>query len=128
LKRPLGGRAAYPYLLDQARRVTRDAYVCYQTNRYSVPWQCAGQEVSIREEQGQVQVERGGVQIASHSLCTRRYQTLTHLAHNADIPLSTDGRPGRGKAKGTIRADEPEMQVRSLAVYEEACQPGGTGA
>lgn len=120
---PLAGRAAYPYLPEQGRRVTRDAYVCYQTNRYSVPWQCAGQEVSVREVDGQVQVWRAGEQIAAHALCTGRYQTLTNATHHADIPLGTSGRPGSGKAKVTIRADEPQVQVRSLAVYEEACLP-----
>lgn len=117
---PVAARSPYPYLPEQTRRVTRDAYVAYQTNRYSVPWFSAGQEVSVREVDGQVQIWRGGEQIAVHALCLSRYQTLTNPAHHADIPLSSSGRP-QGKAKVTIRADEPQVEVRSLAVYEEVC-------
>jgi hypothetical protein len=118
---PLGGRGAYPYLPEQARRVSRDAYVCYQTNRYSVPWQYAGQEVSVREAGGQVQVWRGGEQVCAHALCLGRFQTLTLAAHHAGLPLGPGGRPA-GKAKVSIRADEPQVQVRSLAVYEAFSQ------
>lgn len=119
---PVAGRAPYPYVPEQVRRVTRDAFVSYQTNRYSVPWQVAGQEVAVREIDGQVQIWRGGEQIAVHSVCTGRYQTISLAAHHADIPLGSSARP-QGKAKITIRADEPQVQVRSLAVYDEVCLP-----
>ncbi len=123
---PLAGRAAYPYMPEQARRVTRDAYIAYQTNRYSVPWLAAGQEVTVREIDGQVQIWRGGEQLAVHGLCTGRYQAITNPAHHVDIPFSQSGRP-QGKAKVTIRADEPQVQVRSLAVYDEVCLPTPEG-
>ena len=123
---PLAGRAPYPYVPETARRVTRDAYVCYQTNRYSVPWLLAGQEVSVREIEAQVQIWRGGEQVCVHALCTGRYQTLTNPAHHADIPFSLGNRSG-GKAKITIRADEPQVEVRSLSVYEEVCLPEPVG-
>lgn len=119
---PVAGRTPYPYLPEQTRRVSRDAFVCYQTNRYSVPWQNAGQEVSVREIDAQVQIRRGGEQIAVHGFCPGRYQTVTLAAHHADIPLGVSGRP-QGKTKITIRADEPQVQVRSLSAYEEVCQP-----
>src|SRR5262249_52122083 len=123
---PLAGRTPYPYVPEAARRVTRDAFVSYQTNRYSVPWLTAGQEVTLREVEGQVQIWRGGEQIASHVLCTGRYQTLTQAAHHADIPLGASGRPQQ-KTKITIRADEPQVQVRSLTVYDEVCLPQSQG-
>jgi len=123
---PLAGRAPYPYVPEQQRRVTRDAFVSYQTNRYSVPWQAAGQEVAVREIDGQVQIWRGGEQIAVHTLCPGRYQTISLAGHHADIPLGSSGRP-QGKARVTIRADEPQVQVRSLSVYEEVCLPQAEG-
>ena len=123
---PVAGRAPYPYVPEQVRRVARDAFVSYQTNRYSVPWQVAGQEVAVREIDGQVQIWRGGEQIAVHSLCLGRYQTISLAGHHADIPLGGSGRP-QGKAKVTIRADEPQVQVRSLAVYDEVCLPHTEG-
>ena len=123
---PLAGRAPYPFVPETVRRVSRDAFVCYQTNRYSVPWLWAGQEVSVRERDGQVHIFRLSEQIAVHALCGRRYQTLTNPAHHADIPFS-QGASKKGKARITIRVDEPQVQVRELSVYEDLClsEPGG---
>jgi transposase-like protein len=36
---PLLGRAAYPYASEETRRGSRDAFVSFKGNRYSVPWQ-----------------------------------------------------------------------------------------
>src|SRR5215470_16154250 len=35
---PIAGRLPYPYVDEELRRVARDAYVSWESNRYSVPW------------------------------------------------------------------------------------------
>jgi hypothetical protein len=37
------------------RKVSRDALVAWQSNRYPVPWQHAGHEAWVREKAGQVE-------------------------------------------------------------------------
>jgi Integrase core domain len=113
---PLLGRAPFPLSGGQLRRVGRDAYVTYQANRYSVPWQAAGTEVEVREVGGQIEVWRANQRLASHPHCQERYQVLTVAAHHQGMPWGPAQR--RGKNRITITAAAPQVEVRSLAVYE----------
>lgn len=145
----LDGRIAFPYVPEETRRVARDAYVTYHTNRYSVPWTAAGRQVSLREGDGRLQVWLGEERIAEHALSSGRYQVLTQPGHHADIPLSpssssggTSGSGGPGRHKPSVRIvapcaapvasarpaavpDAPTVQTRSLGVYEALAQAVG---
>lgn len=121
-------QAAYPLVLGQLRKVSRDGYVAYQSNRYSVPWQAAGQEVMVAEEQGKLKIIRAGCCLCIHDLCSARHQTVTVAAHHSGIPL---GSPRSGKARLELKLTAPRMQVevRPLSVYaalleeKSACAP-----
>jgi transposase len=119
---PIAGRAPFPILLGEPRRVAKDAYVSYRANRYSVPWRVVGQEVWLREVDGQLEIRRDGERLALHSLCTGRHQLITVAAHHQDMP--TGSSPRRGKAQILIRERAPQVEVRSLSVYE-ALATGG---
>lgn len=124
---PLLGRAAYPYASEETRKVSRDAFVSFKGNRYSVPWRVAGQEVLVQEAEGQLHIRRGGERLASHLLCAPgAHQVVTVAAHHENIPLGTSERSG-GKARIVIRPQEvdlPVVEVRSLLAYEmEAVTP-----
>ena len=120
---PLLGRAPFPLPGGQLRRVGRDAYVAYQANRYSVPWELAGQEVEVREVGGQVEIWREQQRWASHAHCAGRYQVITVAAHHHGMPWGPAGQ--RSKPRITIAAGAPAVEVRSLSVYEAVAR-GGT--
>jgi transposase len=111
---PGHNRRAYPLVVEVARRVSRDAYVCYQSNRYSVPWQQAGRHMLVREIGEQIEIVRDGHRLALHTRCTGRHQSVTVSAHHAGMPTSA---PNGGKARLSLRVSAPEVEVRSLAVY-----------
>lgn len=110
------GRPPFPYGPTVRRRVSRDAFVSYRSNRYSVPWSVAGQEVTLREQGGELEIEHSGSCLARHVLCTGKHQVRTVPAHHAGIPADAT-RPG-GKTRITLSVSEPEVEVRSLAAYE----------
>ena len=112
---PLCSRRAYPLVVECVRRVSRDAFVCWQSNRYSVPWQNAGQEVLVRETDAVVEILRDHKQVAAHSRCLGRHQNLLVAAHHAGIPTAS---ARGGKARLSLTACAPQVEVRSLAVYE----------
>ena len=118
---PLGNRACFPYAAEESRKVSRDAFVSFRGNRYSVPWRVAGQEVLVREQEGQLLIHRGGERLAVHLLCpSRTHQMVTIAAHHEGIPLGLLERGG-GKAKihiGATANDLPVVEVRSLMAYE----------
>jgi transposase len=112
---PLASRRAYPLVVERVHRVSRDGFVCWGSNRYSVPWQHAGAEVRVREAGEVIEILRAAAQIAVHARCRSRHQTLLIAAHHADIPTN---RVRAGKARLALAARAPEVEVRSLSVYE----------
>jgi len=112
---PLAGRSPYPYIPEVTRRVSRDAYVAYGANRYSVPWLLAGRDVRVCEIAGHLEVYAGAERIASHRLCADRHQVLTQHQHHQGIPLYTASRSTPDKI--LIQVRPPEVEVRPLAVY-----------
>lgn len=119
---PLMGKASYPYASQQTRRVSRDAFVSYRGNRYSVPWRVAGQEVLLYEIEGHLQVHRSGERLAVHLLCLAgTHQCAIVPSHHEGIPLGASLRPGKAKIHVRESARHcPVVEVRSLDVYEQA--------
>lgn len=114
-------RRAYPLVVECVRQVTRDAFVCWRSNRYSVPWQNAGKQVLVRQVDATVEILREAMQLAVHPLCLGQHQTIVVAAHHADIPLNLAHRGGKARLSLTVSA--PEVEVRSLSVYEAfACE------
>jgi len=112
---PLLSRRGYPLVVESLRRVSRDAYISYHGNRYSVPWQNAGKEVLVREVGDQIEIIRDKTTLAVHLRCFGNNQLVTVAAHHADIPL---GNKASGKARLSLKVTSPQVEVRSLAVYE----------
>lgn len=120
--KPIGERLPFPLVPQQIRRVAKDAYVSYHTNRYSVPWRAAGQEVCLLEVDGYLEIRRDQTLLARHPLCSDRYQRITVAAHHAQIPSGTPSR--RKKATITLSREAPTVEVREMAVYEALAWEG----
>ena len=114
---PPAGRLPFPYGPTVVRRVGRDAYVNYRGSRYSVPWQAAGQEVTLRATGGELEIWQHGSRLAVHTLGGGKHEVHTVPAHHADLPSSTTTGPGV-KNRITILTGAPEVEVRPLAAYE----------
>src|SRR5690606_9964806 len=57
----------YDTSIVSRRKVSRDGYVVVRTNRYSVPWNYAGQWVTVRETpNGWLEIVDGNKLVASH--------------------------------------------------------------
>jgi transposase len=119
---PVNGRLPYPYAGDEPRKVARDAYVCWQASRYSVPWQYAGKQVRVRERDCAVEIRCGAELIARHAPAVRRHQVVTCREHHAGIPLGTRA---PGKTLIHIRQSAPVVEQRTLDAYESLAMGGG---
>ena len=62
--------AVLPYMerREEARKVSRQCYVSYKGNRYSVPWKYAGRECRVVEESGKIMIEIDSVRVADHEI------------------------------------------------------------
>lgn len=113
---PIAGRAPYPFVEEELRRVSRDAYVAWQGNRYSVPWRYAGQQVRVRGQGKVVQVYAGTGCIAVHPVLLGKHQLAGVAEHHAGIPL---GRlRSATKTQIQLRSLAPAVEVRPLAAYD----------
>ena len=65
---PIQGRPAYVPHVTDTRRVSRDCYVSYLGNRYSVPWRHAGRESTVTESDGKLSVTVDGTVVAQHEV------------------------------------------------------------
>ena len=112
---PVDGRLPYPYMDDEQRKVARDAYVCWNGSRYSVPWQYAGKEVWVRDHGRSVEIRYSAERIAVHAPAARRHQVVTLSQHHVGIPTH-----GRQSAKTLIHIAQsaPVVEHRPLAAYE----------
>ncbi len=52
----------------ETRKVSRECYVSYKGNRYSVPWKYAGRECSVIEDSGKIMIEIDSVTVADHEI------------------------------------------------------------
>jgi transposase len=121
---PILGRRAYPFVPGVHRKVARDAYVQWETNRYSVPWQLAGSPIQVHARHGSLDLYAGGARVAVHSQHAGRHQRITDPAHHRGMPFVAQGPPASRKLH--LQLGAPEVEVRSLASYElweEAEQP-----
>lgn len=99
----------YTVKVEGVRKVSRDCYVSYKGNRYSIPWKYAGQIATVLEEENTISITAGS-------------ETVVH-----DI-LSGSGRISRNKEHfaGLLKAirDEnidqykQEVEKRDLKEYE----------
>jgi transposase len=117
----INGRASYPCVCDEERKVASDAYVSWQGSRYSVPWIYAGREVWVREHGHQVEVRCGAEMIARHVPSQRRHQVVTLTEHHTGIPL---GSSPSGKTLIHLQQGAPVVETRSLAAYESLAAAG----
>ena len=96
---PLSSVPAYMTRREESRKVSRDCYVSYRGNRYSVPWKYEGRECMIIEESATLKIEIDSGIVADHTI------------------LSGTGRISRNKEHfdGLLKA----IREENSAVYEQ---------
>lgn len=107
-------------LVDRhTRRVSNDALVSYEANRYSVPFAYVGQTVQVQDDKnGMIRIYSGEQIITEHPKATGRYQVMTNKKHFKGIRKT-----GQVKAPTftptLVSKSTPEVVERSLSIYDE---------
>lgn len=133
---PIDARPPYQIVLTEHRRVTRDCYISYRGNKYSVPWKCAGREAKLFVWDSKMDVEIGEETVCTHEVVpgSRRcikvkehfeglYKEIWHRNRGAHIRRIE----GHGKGEPPIPVlGEPganvQVQKRDLAVYDAVAE------
>lgn len=95
----------YMVELVETRKSHKDCHLEYQGNRYSVPFQYARRELTVRAQGDQLRIFAGETLIATHALCRQKHQMITDPAHFAGIFRSAE------------RGDRPAVQDQFLTTF-----------
>jgi transposase len=104
-------------------RLPRDHYVRLDSNDYSVHPAVIGRRVEVIAGLDRVRVLSGGQLVADHERAWSRHQTLTSPEHHAAAAALRRARVGVLRPAG-----EPEVEQRSLDVYDAMLGTGDGGA
>ena len=114
----------YDLSMVSTRRSSKDGFISYSGNRYSVPSGHALSQLTVRETpEGRLEIDAGLECVARHDLASGRHQSIVDPAHfealwqafkersDPDQILLAGPRLGR-------EVSEPQVEVRSLQLYE----------
>ncbi len=78
---PVSAVPAYMTRKEEIRKVSRDCYISYKGNRYSVPWKYSGRECRIVEESSILKIEIDSSIVAEHGILTGTGRTSRKKEH-----------------------------------------------
>jgi transposase len=122
----LGSLHVPPYDLSivSSRRSSKDSFISYGGNRYSVPAAYALSPLTVREKpEGMLEIYAGLDCIARHDLVSGRHQSVVDPTHFESLWRALKHRqgvaspPAAGPRLGP-QVGEPQVEVRSLDLYE----------
>ena len=134
--RPLhvASRPEYVVYRVAKRKVTRDCYLSYESNLYSVPYRFAGREATIKARAGRLQVHIDGEQVCEHELLTGSHRVSRNKEHFKGLLKEIhDHRKGDHGQQGKLRrldlpgGGDVYVEKRDLAVYDRFAASTGGG-
>jgi transposase len=103
----------------QSRKVSLDAFISFENNRYSVPYQWVGQTVEVLDlKNGRIRIYHGNQLLAEHSKATGRQQTVVHKKHFEGLRTLGQHQVPKPMPK-LVPKPVPEVMERDLSVYEQ---------
>lgn len=120
-----------PYQIVQkfGRKISRDCFVQYLGNRYSVPWKHATRDATLLIQNGSLKVEVAGEAVCEHELRAGSGSVVRVKEHFAGLYKETRSRNllvhEARSHKQTRLLVGPTVEERPLAVYDQFCNLGG---
>lgn len=111
---------AYVVRREEVRKVMRDGYVSYQGNRYSVPFQNAGQSVLLEIQGDRMTIRHGSECLCSHVMVPGRSRVVREKEHFKgllSLAMKCNAQCKR-TTKPLFKMIGPEVERRPLSVYD----------
>ena len=115
-----------PYMVirKENRKISRDCYVSYLGNKYSVPYRFAGRLSEIRISEGMLQVLVDGEQVCEHEIVLGNHRVIRTKEHFQGLLSETLKQNSQCSkaAQIPIKFSDIEVEKRSLAIYDAFCE------
>ena len=123
---PVAGKTPYQFVRIEYRKISRDCFVSYIGNRYSVPWRNAGRQARILVMNGRMKVEIAGETVCEHDVRAGANAVVRVKEHFEGLLAELRGRNLRAHAQRTMKLPAmPDIEHRPLSVYDQFLNPGG---
>jgi transposase len=128
-----GGLAPYQVTLTEYRKVSRDCFLSYLGNKYSVPWKYAGRNVKLLIKESRMDVVVDGDVVCSHEIvegshrCVRvkehftgLYKEILHRNRTRHMRRISSSQVRSSKSVRVMgQYSDVEVQERDLKMYDE---------
>ena len=125
----LSDRPPYQIVQRFTRKVSRDCFVSFLGNRYSVPWKHAGREATLLVQDGTMGVLVGGEVACEHELRAGSSNIVRVRDHLKGLYKEVRSQNLLVQERGPPRQSRlqvgPVVEQRSLSVYDQFLTPGG---
>jgi transposase len=113
----------YRVVVEESRKVSRESFVSYRGNQYSVPYRYAGRNATIRIDEGLLKVFVGAELLCTHEILPGSGRVSRDQSHFKGLLQEImDEEPRRRQGLPVLVFDPVvEVEKRSLSVYEALC-------
>jgi transposase len=111
---------AYVVNRECTRKISRDAYLSYNGNRYSVPYRFAGREARVRIGNNSIKVYVGSELICEHEILTGSGRICRDKEHFSGLlsEVLKENKARLNQSPSVLRFSEVMVETRPLDVYD----------
>ena len=116
----IAGIPPFSTSIMEPRKITRDAYISYLGNRYSVPYIYAGRNGQVRVEEGTLHITVGTTEVANHPVIPGNRRTSRCKEHFEGLLgiIMKQNTNRLQKAPRVLHFSEPVVENRPLSFYD----------
>ncbi len=111
----------YLVIREEIRTISKDCFISYLGNMYSVPYRFAGREATLQISDGKFRVIVSGEQICEHEILTgnRRVSRVKEHFKGLLSEIQKENKASMNKSgQSILKFESLEVEKRSLSVYE----------
>ncbi len=119
--KPIGGVPEYLVIREETRKISRDCFISYLGNKYSVPYKYAGREATLQIFEGKLRVIVGGEQVCEHEILTGSGRESKNKEHFRGLlgEIFKENKAAMNKPRQPLlKFESQEVEKRSLSVYD----------
>jgi transposase len=116
----------YKVIRIEIRKISSDCYISYLGNKYSAPYKFAGRTAELRISDGKFQVYVDNELICEHEILSGNNRVIRKKEHFQGLlsEILKQNSVCRNTSKPPLKFSSPEVEKRSLEVYEVFSQGG----
>ena len=122
--KPFDGVSLYRIVSEEKRKTSRDCFISYLGNKYSVPYRYAGRSATVRIEDSTISILVDNKQICEHELLCGSNRISENKEHFKGLlsEIMKQNNTSARKSCTLFRFGDPVVEHRPIASYEKFCE------